>query len=126
MRIFVFFLIRFYVDLPTGLHFNLETKIVELYIESVFSGRYPSVFLGIYHTDTKENLGRYISVSYFWRGTSLSLKKGALAPFLSKKGGSGPPFDTASPSYAEEKSSRQISNTNRKYQPSSKSDTGKT
>jgi hypothetical protein len=33
---------------------------LELYIESVFSGRYWSVFLGIYHTDTEGNLGRYI------------------------------------------------------------------
>jgi hypothetical protein len=61
----------------------------------------------------------------FLAGTPFSLKKGALAPFLRKKGGTGPLFDTASPPFVEKRSSRQISNTDRKYQPPSKSDTGK-
>jgi hypothetical protein len=34
---------------------------LELSTKLVFSGRYRLVFLGIYHTDTKGNLGRY-----FW------------------------------------------------------------
>jgi hypothetical protein len=58
-------------------------------------------------------------------GTPFSLKKGALAPFSRKKGGTGPLLDTASHPFAEKKSSRQISNTDRKYRPPSKSDTGK-
>ncbi len=68
------------------------TIILELYIKLVFSGRYRSVFLGIYHTNTKGNLGRFILVSLFWREPlfpstrghwpSVWGKKGALAPFL--------------------------------------------
>jgi len=54
---------------------------VELHTESVFFGRYRSVFLGIYHTDTDRKLGWYISVS----------KRGQWPPFSSnpiwKKGG---------------------------------------
>jgi hypothetical protein len=63
---------------------------LELYIELVFSGRYRLVFLGIYHTDTEGNLGRYISVSFFWR-----------EPLFEEKGGTSPLFDTASPPLAE-------------------------
>jgi hypothetical protein len=97
---------------------------VELYIKSVFSGRYRSVFLGIYHTDTEGNLGRYISVSFFWR-EPLFPQKGGTGPLFEEKGGIGPLFDTASPPLAEKRSSRQISNTDRKYPPPSKSDTSK-
>jgi hypothetical protein len=62
----------------------------------------------------------------FLAGTPFFLEKGAVAPFLRKKGGTGPLFDTASPSFVEKRSSRQISNTDRKYRPPSKSsDTGK-
>ncbi len=39
----------------------------------------------------------------FLAGTPFSLKKGALAPFLREKGGTGPLFDTASPPFAEKK-----------------------
>ncbi len=49
----------------------------------------------------------------FLAGTPFSLKKGALAPFLREKGGTGPLFDSARPSLAEKRSSRQSSNTNR-------------
>ena len=56
-------------------------KNVELYIELVFSGRYQLVFLGIYHTDTKENLGRYILVSFFWREPLFPSKRGHWPPF---------------------------------------------
>jgi hypothetical protein len=42
----------------------LPISLLELYIKLVFSGWYQSVFLGIYHTDIKGNLGWYISVSY--------------------------------------------------------------
>jgi hypothetical protein len=99
-------------------------KILELYIKSVFYSRYWSVFLGIYHTNTEGNLGRYISVSFFG-GNPFFLQKGGTGPLFEEKGGHCPLFDTASPPFAEKRSSRQISNTDRKYQPPSKSDTGK-
>ena len=44
--------------------------------QSVFFGRYRSVFLGIYHTDTGGKFGRYNSVS----------KRGQLPPFSLKRG----------------------------------------
>jgi hypothetical protein len=52
-------------------------------------------------------------------------QKRGTGPLFDEKGGTGPLFDTASPPFAEKRSSRQISNTDRKYQPPSKSDTGK-
>ena len=36
-----------------------KSKNLELLTGSVFFGRYRSVFLGIYHTDTEGKLGRY-------------------------------------------------------------------
>jgi hypothetical protein len=75
------------------------TKLVELYTESVFFGRYRSVFLGIYHTDTKGKLGRYIRYQNF--GGSLS-KKWREPPF-SYKGGPRPPFCTLRPPFEEKK-----------------------
>ncbi len=63
---------------------------VELYIESVFSGWYWLVFLGVYHTDTEGNLGRYILVYIFLAGTPFSTQNKALAPFLRKKGAPAP------------------------------------
>jgi hypothetical protein len=60
-----------------------------------------------------------ILVGTFW------LKKGAIAPFLRKKGGTGPLFDTASPTFGEKRSSRQTSNTDRNTNRPVKSDTGK-
>jgi hypothetical protein len=99
---------------------------IELYIKSVFSGRYWLVFLGIYHTNTKENLGRYILVSFFLAGTPFSLKKGALAPFLRVKGGTGHLFDTASPPFAEKTVPAKLhSKTNRNTDCPVKADTGK-
>jgi hypothetical protein len=56
--------------------------------ESVFFGRYRSVFLGIYHTDTEGKLGQNFR-SKFWRE---SLKKLAGAPFFLRRGGLGPLF----------------------------------
>jgi hypothetical protein len=47
----------------------------------------------------------------FLAGTPFSLKKGARAPFSREKGGTGPLFDTASPPFAEKRSSRQTSYT---------------
>ena len=61
----------------------------------------------------------------FLVGTPFSLIKGALASFLREKGGTSPLFDTASPPFEEKRSSRQISNTHRKYRQPNKSDTGK-
>jgi hypothetical protein len=95
-----------------------------LYTESVFSGRYRSVFLGIYHIDTEGNLGRYISVDFFG-GKPYFPQKGGNGPLLEEKGGTSPLFDTSSPPFAEKRSSRQISNTDRKYRLPNKSDTGK-
>ncbi len=86
-------------------------------------GRYFSVFtIPILPKEISVGTFRY---HHFLGGNPFSLKKGALAPFLRKKGGTSPLFDTVSPPFAEKRSSRQISNTDRKYRPLSKSDTGK-
>jgi hypothetical protein len=61
----------------------------------------------------------------FLAGNPSSLKKGALAPFLREKGGISPLFDTASPPFAEKRSSSQTSNTDRNTDHPVKSDTGK-
>jgi hypothetical protein len=60
----------------------------------------------------------------FFAGTLFSLKKGALAPFSREKGGTSPLFDTASPPFAEKRSSRQTSNTETKI-PTAQFNTGK-
>jgi hypothetical protein len=83
---------------------------LKLYTESVFFGRYWSVFLGIYHTDTDGKLGRYISVSKREQLPPFFLKRGAMAPFLMssapfeekrgepcKKGGNDSDRNTKSP-----------------------------
>jgi hypothetical protein len=62
---------------------------------------------------------------HFLAGTPFSLKKGALAPFVTEKGGTGPFFDTASPSFAEKRSFCQNSNTDQNTDRPAKSDTGK-
>jgi hypothetical protein len=54
---------------------------LELYIELVFSGWYWLVFLGIYHTNTKGNLGQYILVSLFWQEPVFPSKRGHRPPF---------------------------------------------
>ncbi len=95
----------------------------------VISNRYFPVGIGRYFLVFTIPIPKEISVStfryHFFGGNPLFPQKGALAPFLRKKGGTGPLFDTASPPFVEKRSSRQISNTDRKYQPPSKSDTGK-
>jgi hypothetical protein len=58
-----------------------RTKKLELYIELVFSGRYRSLLLGIYHTDTKGSLGRYILVPFFWQEPFFLSKRGHWPPF---------------------------------------------
>jgi hypothetical protein len=55
----------------------------------------------------------------------ISLKKGGTGPLFEEKGGTSPLFDTASPPFAEKRRSRQISNSDRKYQQPNKSDTCK-
>ncbi len=60
---------------------------LELLTESVFFGRYQSVFLGIYHTHTNGKLGRYILVS----------KRGQLPPFFHKRGAMGPFLRSTAP-----------------------------
>ncbi len=52
-------------------------------------------------------------------------QKGGTGSLFEEKGGTGPLFDTASPPFAEKRKSRQISHTDRKYRPPSKSDNGK-
>jgi hypothetical protein len=59
----------------------LKGSKLELYIELVFSGWYRAVFLCIYHTDTKGNLGRYILESFFWRKPLFPSKRGQRPPF---------------------------------------------
>jgi hypothetical protein len=61
----------------------------------------------------------------FLAGTPFFLKKGALAPFLREKGGTGPLFDTASPPFVKKRSYRQTSNTDQNTDRPFKSDTGK-
>ncbi len=73
------------------------------------------VFLGIYHIDTNDHIG----------GKPYFPQKGGTGFLLEEKGCTSPLFDTASPPFAEKRSSRQISNTDRKYRPPNKSDTGK-
>ncbi len=75
----------------------------------------------------------YLLYRYQWKSWSVSLfggnpffpQKGSNCPLFEEKGGTSSLFDTASPPLAEKRSSCQISNTDRKYQPPSKSDTGK-
>jgi hypothetical protein len=62
---------------------------------------------------------------HFFGGNPFFPQKGGTGPIFVKKGGTDPLFNTASPPFAEKRSSRQISNTNQKYRPPSKSDTGK-
>jgi hypothetical protein len=60
-----------------------------------------------------------ISVGTFWYdffgGKPYFPKKGGNGPLFEEKGGTSPRFDTASPPFAEKRSSRQISNTDQKY-----------
>ncbi len=51
-------------------------------------------------------------------------QKECTCPLLREKGGTGPLFDTASPPFAEKRSSHQTSNTNRNTNRPVKSDTG--
>jgi len=59
---------------------------LELCTESVFFGRYRSVFLGICHTDLENSVGHF------------GIKKGVIAPFF-LKGGQCPPFRGAQPPF---------------------------
>jgi hypothetical protein len=61
----------------------------------------------------------------FFGGKPYFPQKGGNGPLFEEKGGTSPLFDTASPPFAEKRSSRQICNTNRKYRPPNKSDTAK-
>jgi hypothetical protein len=69
---------------------NLIGLLLELYIELVFSSRYQPVFLGVYHTNTKGNLGQYILASFFWREPPFPSKRGHWPPFWGKKGAMAP------------------------------------
>jgi hypothetical protein len=61
----------------------------------------------------------------FLAGTPIFPQKGGTGPLFEKKGGTGTLFDTASPPFAEKRSSRQISNTNQNTDRPLKSDIGK-
>jgi hypothetical protein len=103
----------------------------------VVSNWYFPVSIGMYFLVFTEPIPKEILVGTFWyhffggnhffpqKGGTFSLKKGALAPFLREKGGTGPLFDTASPPFAEKRSFRQTSNTDRNTDCLVKSDTGK-
>jgi hypothetical protein len=58
--------------------------------------RHRSVFSWYHRTNTKEKLGRYITVLFFSRN-----------PFFPQKGGHGPPFEGPSPHFKEKRVSRQ-------------------
>jgi hypothetical protein len=60
-----------------------------LLTDSVFLVDIGWYFLGIYHTDTKGNLGWYILVSKFWQELLFPSKKGAWTPF----GALSPPIE---------------------------------
>jgi hypothetical protein len=73
----------------TPLQKRSNASSVECLTESVFFGRYRSVFLGIYHTDTEGKLGQYFRYQNFggspsknWREPPFSQEGGASAPSL--------------------------------------------
>ncbi len=81
-------------SLPTKLNYvvrkmlHLKTALVintihdlELSNDSVFLVGIGWYFLGIYQTNTKGKLGRYILISKIWREPPFSLKREAFAPF---------------------------------------------
>jgi len=74
-------------------------KKLELYTESVFFGRYWSVFLGIYHTDTKGKLGQYFRYQKIGGIPSKNLRE---PPFTQEWGASAPSLYT-SPSFWRKK-----------------------
>jgi hypothetical protein len=61
----------------------------------------------------------------FFVGKPYFPQKGGNGLLFEEKGGTSPLFDTASPPFVEKRSSCQISNTDWKYCPPNKSDTGK-
>jgi hypothetical protein len=61
----------------------------------------------------------------FFGGKPYFPQKGGNGPLFEEKGGTSPLFDTASPPFAENRSSRQISNTDQKYRLPNKFDTSK-
>jgi hypothetical protein len=61
----------------------------------------------------------------FFGGKPFFPQKGGNGPLFEEKGSTSPLFDTASPPFAEKRSSCQISKPDRKYRPANKSDTGK-
>ncbi len=67
------------------------------------------VSIGWYSSVFTIPIPKEISVGTFWY--HFFHIKGALSPLLREKGGTGPLFDTASPPFAEKRSSCQTSNT---------------
>jgi len=86
LTVFFFILIPIYAQSFSN---NKTNKKLELYTESVFFGRYRSVFLGIYHTDTEGKLGQYFpyqkiggSPTNNWREPPFSQEGGGLGPLF--------------------------------------------
>jgi hypothetical protein len=73
-----------------------------LLTESVFFGRYWSVFIGIYHTDTEGKLGQYFRYQNFGGSPSKNWRE----PPFSQEGGASAPFCTLHPPFEEKKEFR--------------------
>ncbi len=103
--------------------FRSETKILEIL------NRFFPVGIGRYFSVFTISIPKEISVGTFrydlFGGKPYFPQKGGNSPLFKEKGGTSPLFNTASPPFAEKRSSRQIINTDRKYRPPNKSDTGK-
>ncbi len=101
-----------------------RTIFLELYLIGIF--RSVSVGISWYLPYQYQRKSRSVHFGIIYlAGTPFSLKKGALAPFLREKGGTGPLSDTASPPFADKRSSRRTSTTDRNTDRPVKSDTGK-
>jgi hypothetical protein len=74
--------------------------LLECLTESVFFGRYRSVFLGIYHTDNEGKLG---SIFFGIKILAGAPQKIGGSPLFPKKGGPRPPLCTLRPPPFEEK-----------------------
>ncbi len=98
-----------------------ENRPVKTVYFPVGIGRYFSVFTISIPKEISVGTFRY---DLFGRKPYFLQKRGN-GPLFEEKGGTSPLFDTAGPPFAEKRSSRQISNTDRKYRPPNKSDSGK-
>jgi hypothetical protein len=92
------------------------------------SNWYFPVGIGWYFSLFTIPIPKKITVFTFWChffvGNPFFPQKGGTGPLFEGKGGTSPLFDTSSPPFAEKRSSRQTSNTNRNTNRPVKSDTG--